>query len=48
MDTTAILMATTIGTVVTGIVMVMDQGLAPVIGDEIIGQGGRKIFGDII
>jgi hypothetical protein len=29
---------------VTGVTVIMDQGLDPVIGDKIIGQGGRKIF----
>lgn len=29
---------------VTGVTVIMDQGLDPVIGDKIIGQGGRIIF----
>ena len=39
MDTMAILMATTMGSVVTGIAIIMVQGVAPVIGDEIKEQG---------
>jgi hypothetical protein len=29
---------------VTGVTVIMDQGMDPVIGDKIIGQGGRIIF----
>jgi hypothetical protein len=39
MDTMTILMATTMETMVTGIVVVMDQGTDPVMGDEITGIG---------
>jgi len=39
MDTMAILVATTIETMVTGIVVIVVQGVAPVIGDEIKEQG---------
>jgi len=39
METMAILVATTIETMVTGIVVIVVQGVAPVIGDEIKEQG---------
>jgi hypothetical protein len=29
---------------VTGVTVIMDQGMDPLIGDKIIGQGGRIIF----
>jgi hypothetical protein len=39
MDTMAILMATTIEAMVTGIVVIIVRGMAPVIGDEIKAHG---------
>jgi len=39
METMAILMAAAMETIVTGIVVIMVQGVAPVIGDEIKEQG---------
>ena len=39
MDTMVIPMATTMETMVTGIVVIMVQGVAPVIGGEMKGQG---------
>jgi len=42
MDTRAILMATGMETVVTGIVVTVVQDVTIVIGDEIEGQGGSR------
>jgi len=39
METMAILVATAMETIVTGIVVIVVQGVAPVIGDEIKEQG---------
>jgi hypothetical protein len=42
METMAILKATTMETMVTGIVVIVVQGVAPVIGDEIKEQGDNR------
>ena len=48
MVTTATVMNVLMETTVTGMTIIMDQGMDPVIGDETIGQGGRMIFSHII
>jgi hypothetical protein len=42
METMAIIKATTMETMVTGIVVIVVQGVAPVIGDEIKEQGDNR------
>jgi hypothetical protein len=53
-DIMAILMATAPITtvmdipIVTETIIILDQGVDPVIGDEIMGQGNRIIFGHLV